>query len=222
MQYWKTMSRQKLMKSKKYLRMIWILIWIMIFNLSAMLYMWMNVRVFLLVIKVRTNLEDLTIRRWKAVDESVKAPMLQRIKDRFNLEGDPIDIEKAVARQFGCRLSDYTHTLYRRYKKLKSTKGVEYARSHPPSGVTHEQWIGLIDKKWSDTKFQLVQRDRDSHCGKGTIAADKGCWWSRGPFFWFCRDGTRLDTQKVGGIYEKAKILFVFVLLFVMMGWWYI
>ncbi|KAG5551392.1 hypothetical protein RHGRI_009719 [Rhododendron griersonianum] len=105
-------------------------------------------------VEVRTNLEDLTIRRWKAVDESVKAPMFQRIKDRFNLEGDPIDVEKAVARQFGRRLSDYTHDLYKKYKKLKSTKGVEYARSHPPSGVTHEQWMGLIDKKWSDTKFQ--------------------------------------------------------------------
>ncbi|KAG5532170.1 hypothetical protein RHGRI_026704 [Rhododendron griersonianum] len=105
-------------------------------------------------VEVWTNLEDLTIRRWKAVDESVKAPMLQCIKDRFYLEGDPIDIDKAVARQFGRRLSDYTHTLYRKYKKLKSTKGVEYARSHPPSGVTHEQWIGLIDKKWSDTRFQ--------------------------------------------------------------------
>ncbi|KAI8542764.1 hypothetical protein RHMOL_Rhmol08G0165100 [Rhododendron molle] len=105
-------------------------------------------------VEVRTNLEDLTIRRWKAVDESVKAPMFQRIKDRFNFEGDPIDVEKAVARQFGRRLSDYTHDLYKKYKKLKSTKGVEYARSHPPSGITHEQWIGLIDKKWSDTKFQ--------------------------------------------------------------------
>ncbi|XP_058195335.1 uncharacterized protein LOC131311780 isoform X2 [Rhododendron vialii] len=106
-------------------------------------------------VEVRTNLEDLTIRRWKAADESVKAPMLQRIKDRFNLERDPIDIEKAVARQFGRRLSDYTHLLYRKYKKLKSTKGVEYARSHPPCGVGHEQLIGLIDKKWSDTKFQM-------------------------------------------------------------------
>ncbi|KAG5548011.1 hypothetical protein RHGRI_013640 [Rhododendron griersonianum] len=74
-------------------------------------------------VEVRTNLEDLTIRRWKAVDESVKAPILQCIKDRFYLEGDPIDIDKAVARQFGRRLSDYTHTLYRKYKKLKSTKG---------------------------------------------------------------------------------------------------
>ncbi|KAI8551685.1 hypothetical protein RHMOL_Rhmol06G0205300 [Rhododendron molle] len=44
----------------------------------------------------------------------------------------------------------------RKYKKLKTTKGVEYARSHPPSGVSHEQWIGLIDKKWSDTKFWLL------------------------------------------------------------------
>ncbi|KAG5549703.1 hypothetical protein RHGRI_014863 [Rhododendron griersonianum] len=88
--------------------------------------------------QVRTNLEDLTIRRWKAADESVKAPMLQRIMDRFNLERDPIYVDKAVARQFGHRLSDYSHTLYRKYKKLKTTKGVEYARSHPPSGVSHE------------------------------------------------------------------------------------
>ncbi|XP_058190914.1 uncharacterized protein LOC131308117 isoform X1 [Rhododendron vialii] len=31
-------------------------------------------------VEVRTNLEDLTIRRWKVAHESVKAPMLQRIK----------------------------------------------------------------------------------------------------------------------------------------------
>ncbi|KAF7144153.1 hypothetical protein RHSIM_Rhsim05G0057700 [Rhododendron simsii] len=51
-------------------------------------------------VEVRTNLEDRTMHRWKAVDESVKASMLQCIKDRFILEGDPMDIEKAVARQF--------------------------------------------------------------------------------------------------------------------------
>ncbi|KAF7112380.1 hypothetical protein RHSIM_RhsimUnG0235000 [Rhododendron simsii] len=93
---------------------------------------------FVAPVEVWTNLEDLTIRRWKAADESVKAPMLQRIKDRFNLDRDPIDVDKAVARQFGRRMSHYSHTLYRKYKNLKTTKGVEYARSHPPSGVSLE------------------------------------------------------------------------------------
>ncbi|XP_058190222.1 uncharacterized protein LOC131307613 [Rhododendron vialii] len=81
--------------------------------------------------------------------------MLQLIKDQFNLERDPIDVDKAVARLFGRRLSDYSHTLYRKYKKLKTTKGVEYAKSHPPFGISHEQWIDLIDKKWSDPKFLI-------------------------------------------------------------------
>ncbi|KAI8572439.1 hypothetical protein RHMOL_Rhmol01G0198600 [Rhododendron molle] len=55
--------------------------------------------------------------------------------DKFDLQGDPIDIEKAVATQCGRRLSNHNFVLHKKYMKLKETRGEEYARNNPPAGV---------------------------------------------------------------------------------------
>ncbi|XP_058210514.1 uncharacterized protein LOC131322935 [Rhododendron vialii] len=98
-------------------------------------------------VEVRTHVIDVGVPRWKAVDESVKAPILQRIMDKFDLQGDPIDVEKAVATQCGRRLSNHNFVLHKKYKKLKETRGEEYARNNPPAGVNPEQWTSLVTKK---------------------------------------------------------------------------
>ena len=77
------------------------------------------------------------------------------LQDQFDLEGDPIDIEKAMNTQFGRRLSNYTYKLHKQFKELKDAKGEEYARNHPPKDVGPTKWIDLIDKKWNTTKFQV-------------------------------------------------------------------
>ncbi|XP_058214723.1 uncharacterized protein LOC131326130 [Rhododendron vialii] len=97
--------------------------------------------------EVRTHVMDLGVRRWKALDDSVKGPILQRLTDKFDLQGDPIDVDKAVATQCGRRISNYTYKLKKKYDKLVKAKGAEYARSNPPGGVKPEQWTSLIDKK---------------------------------------------------------------------------
>ncbi|KAF7128064.1 hypothetical protein RHSIM_Rhsim11G0007300 [Rhododendron simsii] len=104
--------------------------------------------------EVRTHVMDLGIRRWKALDDSVKGPILQRLTDKFDLQGDPIDVDKAVATQCGRRISNYTYMLKKKYDKLEKAKGAEYARTNPPGGVKLEQWTSLIDKKWNDKKWQ--------------------------------------------------------------------
>ncbi|KAG5544193.1 hypothetical protein RHGRI_016818 [Rhododendron griersonianum] len=104
--------------------------------------------------EVRTHVMDLGVRRWKALDDSVKGPILQRLTDKFDLQGDPIDVDKAVATQCGRRISNYTYKLKKKYDKLVKAKGAEYARSNPPGGVKPEQWTSLIDKKWNDKKWQ--------------------------------------------------------------------
>ncbi|KAG5545778.1 hypothetical protein RHGRI_018064 [Rhododendron griersonianum] len=104
-------------------------------------------------VKVRTHVIDVGVPRWKALDESVKGPILQRIMDKFDLQGDPIDVEKAVATQCGRRLSSHNFILHKKYKKLKETRGEEYARNNPPVGVNPEQWTSLVTKKWTIPKW---------------------------------------------------------------------
>ncbi|KAI8526180.1 hypothetical protein RHMOL_Rhmol13G0288900 [Rhododendron molle] len=106
-------------------------------------------------VEVRTHVIDLGVHRWKAVDESVKAPILQRIMDKFDLQGDPIDVEKAVATQCGRRMSNHNFALHKKYKKLKETRGEEYARNNPPAGVNPEQWTSLVTKKWTVPKWLM-------------------------------------------------------------------
>ncbi|KAG5523960.1 hypothetical protein RHGRI_030833 [Rhododendron griersonianum] len=112
-------------------------------------------------VEVRTHVIDLGVHRWKAVDESVKAPILQRIMDKFDLQGDPIDVEKAVATQCGRRLSSHNFILHKKYKKLKETRGEEYARNNPPAGVNPEQWMSLVTKKWTVPKW-LEQSEKNT------------------------------------------------------------
>ncbi|KAG5528952.1 hypothetical protein RHGRI_029569 [Rhododendron griersonianum] len=107
-------------------------------------------------VEVRTHVIDLGVHRWNAVDESVKAPILQRIMDKFDLQGDPIDVEKAVATQCGRRLSNHNFVLHKKYKKLKETRGEEYARNNPPAGVNPEQWTSLVTKKWTVPKWLVI------------------------------------------------------------------
>ncbi|KAF7154128.1 hypothetical protein RHSIM_Rhsim01G0150700 [Rhododendron simsii] len=111
-------------------------------------------------VEVRAQVEDLSVKSWKAVDEGIKAPLLQSLKDQFDFEGDPIDVNKAITSRCGRRLSDYTHKLYEKFKKLKATKGEAYARSHPPLQIAMEQWTRLIEKKWTN-KDWLIRSEKN-------------------------------------------------------------
>ncbi|CAL5445178.1 unnamed protein product [Camellia sinensis] len=53
----------------------------------------------------------------------------------------------------GQSLSTHTYRLRIKYLNLKSAKGEEYARSHPPPECDLEKWKNLIEGKWNDTNW---------------------------------------------------------------------
>ncbi|XP_028066473.1 uncharacterized protein LOC114269367 [Camellia sinensis] len=106
-------------------------------------------------IEVRTQLPDLSICRWNKVHDADKKPMIQRLEDQFDLQGNPSDVARTLNTQFGRRLSSFTYRLHKHYKQLKDARGEEYARSHPPTSVTLNQWASLIDKKWNSKEFMV-------------------------------------------------------------------
>lgn len=69
------------------------------------------------------------------------------------MEGKPTNVNKTVATKCGQSLSTHTYRLRIKYLNLKSAKGEEYARSHPPLECDLEKWKNLIDKKWHDTNW---------------------------------------------------------------------
>ncbi|KAI8555249.1 hypothetical protein RHMOL_Rhmol05G0160100 [Rhododendron molle] len=80
------------------------------------------------------------------------------VEDQFDFEGDPVDVNKAITSRCGQRLSDYTHRLYEKFKKINATKGEAYARSHPPPQIAMEQWTCLIEKKWTNKDWLLQSK----------------------------------------------------------------
>ncbi|CAL5416902.1 unnamed protein product [Camellia sinensis] len=125
-------------------------------------------------VEVRTHLPDFSIRRWKHVNEKVTAPMFQRLTDQFDMEGESTNVRKAVATKCGRSLSSHTYRLRKKYLNLKSAKGEEYARSHPPPECDLEKWKNLIDKKWNDTNwlanYENMIKIQAEHCSEpGTV-----------------------------------------------------
>ena len=65
-------------------------------------------------------------------------------------------MRKATNTKLGKRLSDWSSKNYKKYQNLVRENGVPYARSHPPKGVTLEQWTQFIDGKWNNPEFQVT------------------------------------------------------------------
>jgi hypothetical protein len=72
------------------------------------------------------------------------------LQDQFDLQGEPAKINKSLNTSARRKLGDFKTKLYIKYKTIVKEKGKDYARSHPPSNCTLEQWIGLIDENWSN------------------------------------------------------------------------
>ncbi|XP_028100620.1 uncharacterized protein LOC114299982 [Camellia sinensis] len=107
---------------------------------------------------------------------SVPIPPEFRALDQFDLQGDPVDIEKAMNTKFGRRLSNHTYRLHKQFMELKEAKWEEYARNHPPKNVDPTKWIDRIDKKWNTKEFlaNIANRERmytKHRCGSRSIPA---------------------------------------------------
>ncbi|KAL7209797.1 hypothetical protein ACSBR1_031375 [Camellia fascicularis] len=75
------------------------------------------------------------------------------VQDQSDIEGESTDVSKTVATLCGQSLSTHIYRLRIKYLNLKSAKGEEYARSHPPLECDLKKWKNLIDKKWNDSNW---------------------------------------------------------------------
>ena len=73
------------------------------------------------------------------------------------MQGDEKVIQKSRKTKCGKLFSGWSGRLYKKYKQLRETESEEFARDNYPKKLcTHEQWLSLIDTKWSDPKFQVT------------------------------------------------------------------
>ncbi|KAF5934176.1 hypothetical protein HYC85_030347 [Camellia sinensis] len=69
----------------------------------------------------------------------------------------------------GQSLSTHTYRLRIKYLNLKSAKGEEYARSHPPPECDLEKWKNLIEGKWNDTNWLLKNKKNQTIANGGQL-----------------------------------------------------
>ena len=78
------------------------------------------------------------------------------MQDQFDIQGESVLVNKSLNTKCGRLLSSYNNRLFAKYKKLVKDEGSRYARNHPPKNVTQEKWIELIDGKWSDEDWLVI------------------------------------------------------------------
>ena len=78
------------------------------------------------------------------------------MQDQFNLQGESVLMNKSLNTKCGRLLSSHNNKLFSQYKKPVKDKGNTYARNHPPKNATQEKWIELIDGKWSDKNWLVI------------------------------------------------------------------
>ena len=78
------------------------------------------------------------------------------MQDQFDIQGESILVNKSLNTKCGRLLSSHYNRLFTKYKKLVKDEGSMYARTHPPKNVTREKWIELMDRKWSDEDWLVI------------------------------------------------------------------
>ena len=78
------------------------------------------------------------------------------MQDQFDIQGESVLVNKSLNTKCGRLLSSHYNRLFAKYKKLMKDEGGMYARNRPPKNVTREKWIELIDGKWSDEDWLVI------------------------------------------------------------------
>ena len=78
------------------------------------------------------------------------------MQDQFDIQAESVLVNKSLNTKCGRLLSNHYNRLFTKYKKLVKDEGSMYARNHPPKNVTREKWIELIDGKWSDENWLVI------------------------------------------------------------------
>ena len=82
------------------------------------------------------------------------------MQDQFDIQGESVLVNKSLNTKCGKLVSSHHNKLFTKYKKLVKDEGSTYARNHPPKNVTQEKWIELIDGKWSDEDWLIINTSK--------------------------------------------------------------
>ncbi|KAL7227604.1 hypothetical protein ACSBR1_022467 [Camellia fascicularis] len=93
-----------------------------------------------------------SVKSWRKIDESTKDAVVQAVLDKFVI-GDDFDNDEQAQeihdRKAYLLFKDWRYNVKQEFLELEE-KGVDDPYSHPPSGVSLEDWKYLIDVAWKD------------------------------------------------------------------------
>ncbi|KAL7263865.1 hypothetical protein ACSBR1_001923 [Camellia fascicularis] len=93
-----------------------------------------------------------SVKSWRKIDQSTKDAVVQTVLDKFVI-GDDFDndeqAQEILDRKAYLLYKDWRYNLKQEFLELEE-KGVDELYSHPPSGVSLEDWKYLIDVAWKD------------------------------------------------------------------------
>ncbi|KAL7260719.1 hypothetical protein ACSBR1_006394 [Camellia fascicularis] len=93
-----------------------------------------------------------SVKSWIKIDQSTKDAVIQAVLDKFVI-GDDFDndeqAQQILDRKAYLLYKDWMYNLKQEFLELEE-KGVDDPYSHPPTGVSLEDWKYLIDVAWKD------------------------------------------------------------------------
>ncbi|KAL7208579.1 hypothetical protein ACSBR1_030336 [Camellia fascicularis] len=110
-----------------------------------------------------------SVKSWRKIDESTKDAVVQGVLDKFVIGDDFANDEQAqeiLDRKAYLLYKDWRYNLKQEYLELEE-KGVDDPYSHPPSGVSFEDWKYLIDVAWKDESH--LKRSKAGKANRGML-----------------------------------------------------
>ncbi|KAL7243393.1 hypothetical protein ACSBR1_015733 [Camellia fascicularis] len=110
-----------------------------------------------------------SVKSWRKIDESTKDAVVQGVLDKFVIGDDFANDEQAqeiLDRKAYLLYKDWRYNLKQEFLELEE-KGVDDPYSHPPSGVSFEDWKYLIDVAWKDESH--LKRSKAGKANRGML-----------------------------------------------------
>ncbi|THF99816.1 hypothetical protein TEA_003975 [Camellia sinensis var. sinensis] len=110
-----------------------------------------------------------SLKSWRKIDQSTKDAVIQAMLDKFVI-GDDFDndeqAQQILDRKANLLYKDWRYNLKQEFLELEE-KGVDDPYSHPPSGVSLDDWKYLIDVAWKDESH--LKRSKAGKANRGML-----------------------------------------------------
>ncbi|KAL7188234.1 hypothetical protein ACSBR1_038153 [Camellia fascicularis] len=110
-----------------------------------------------------------SVKSWRKINESTKDAVIQAVPDKFVI-GDDFDndeqAQQILNRKAYLLYKDWRYNLKQEFLELEE-KGVDDLYSHPPSGVSLDDWRYLIDVAWKDESH--LKRSKAGKANRGML-----------------------------------------------------